>query len=143
MDLSQVLWKKLSPSGVCGIIFGLIILLSACTTLPTERLPTTQQVLAVETKPDKTEAALKTVPLTAELTYLILTAEVASQRGDLISAAELYKRAAGLVESPKLASRSTQMANFGDSTSPAARLYNSAALIRSPRWLAISAVKIR
>ena len=112
MDLSQVLWKKLSPSGVCGIIFGLIILLSACTTLPTERLPTTQQVLAVETKPDKTEAALKTVPLTAELTYLILTAEVASQRGDLISAAELYKRAAGLVESPKLASRSTQMANF-------------------------------
>ena len=112
MDLSQVLWKKLSPSGVCGIIFGLIILLSACTNLPTERLPTTQQVLAVETKPDKTEAALKTVPLTAELTYLILTAEVASQRGDLISAAELYKRAAGLVESPKLASRSTQMANF-------------------------------
>ena len=112
MDLSQALWKKLSPSGLCGIIFGLIILLSACTNLPTERLPTTQQVLAVETKPDKTEAALKTVPLTAELTYLILTAEIASQRGDLISAAELYKRAAGLVESPKLASRSTQMANF-------------------------------
>ena len=112
MDLSQALWKKLSPSGLCGIIFGLIILLSACTNLPTERLPTTQQVLAVETKPDKTEAALKTIPLTAELTYLILTAEIASQRGDLISAAELYKRAAGLVESPKLASRSTQMANF-------------------------------
>ena len=59
MDLSQALWKKLSPSGLCGIIFGLIILLSACTNLPTERLPATQQVLAVETKPDKTEAALK------------------------------------------------------------------------------------
>ena len=113
MDLSQVLWKKLSRSSRRNMILSSLVLLSACTTLPTETSPIAQQVVAtqVESETNKTEAAVDTIPLTAELTYLILTAEVANQRGDPIAAAELYNRAAGLVESPQLASRSTQMAN--------------------------------
>ena len=113
MDLSQVLWKKLARSTRCNMILSSLVLLSACTTLPTETPIPAQQDVAIqaESEPHKNEVPVETIPLTAELTYLILTAEVASQRGDLISAAELYNRAAGLVDSAKLASRATQMAN--------------------------------
>ena len=109
MDLSQALWKKSSYLSLCGIMFSSIFILFACTKVPVERPTPAEQPLAVQKESGIT---VKTVPLTAELTYLVLTAEIASQRGDLINAAEQYKRAAALIESPKLASRSTQMANF-------------------------------
>jgi tetratricopeptide (TPR) repeat protein len=117
MDLSQVLWKKLSRSTRCNMILSSLVLLSACTTLPTETSNPAQQDIPIqieaqaESEDNKTAVPVETIPLTAELTYLILTAEIASQRGDPIAAAELYNRAASLVESPQLASRSTQIAN--------------------------------
>ena len=114
MNILQILLKKITHFSLYGIVSSSIILLSACTNSPTETLATPQQDFAAETQSEqnKTEIKVKDIPLTAELTYLILTAEIASQRGDPINAAEQYKRAAGLVKSPKLASRSTQMANF-------------------------------
>ena len=113
MDLSQLLWLKLSRSTRRSLILSSLVLFAACTTLPTDTTIPVQQDVAIqaESAPSETEEAVETLPLTAELTYLILTAEVASQRGDPIGAAELYNRAAGLIESPKLASRATQMAN--------------------------------
>lgn len=114
MDLSQLLRQKLNRSTRSSLLLSSLILLSGCTTLPADTVIPKQQDVANQTEvvPEKVETAAETIPLTAELTYLILTAEVASQRGDPIGAAELYNRAASMIESPKLASRSTQMANF-------------------------------
>jgi tetratricopeptide (TPR) repeat protein len=53
-----------------------------------------------------------TLPLSAELVYYVLTAEVAGQRGQIGVAADLYNKAAEIVESPRLAGRATQVANF-------------------------------
>jgi tetratricopeptide (TPR) repeat protein len=110
MDLSQLLWLKLSRSTRRSLILSSVVLVSACTSLPVDTIIPAQQDVAIQAEPEPSPA--ETIPLTAELTYLILTAEVASQRGDPIGAAELYNRAAGLIASPKLASRSTQIANL-------------------------------
>tara|TARA_R110002111_G_scaffold67411_1_gene109571 strand:- start:1630 stop:3453 length:1824 start_codon:yes stop_codon:yes gene_type:complete len=114
MNLSQLLRQKLSRSKRYSMLLSSLVLLSGCTTMPADTVIPSQQNVAsqAETTPDKVKVPAETIPLTAELTYLILTAEVANQRGDPIGAAELYNRAAGMIDSPKLASRSTQMANF-------------------------------
>ena len=112
MDLSQAMWKKFNRSTQQVLLVSSLVFLSACSTVPSETpLPATDS-LANVTLEVVDEKPVETVPLTAELTYLILTAEVAAQRGDVISADELYNRASGLIKSPKLASRSTQIANF-------------------------------
>ncbi len=111
MDLSQAMWQKLSRSTRHSGLVCSLVLLSACSSVPTETpIPATDSI-AASTPVVAEEKPVETIPLTAELTYLILTAEVAAQRGDVISADELYNRAAGLIESPNLSSRSTQMAN--------------------------------
>lgn len=116
MDLSQAIGQKLGFLSRRICLLSALAVLSACSSLPQQ----SEQPAAVAPAIAKTDVEpapapvepVKPLPLTAELTYLILTAEVAAQRGDIIGAAELYDRAAQSVESPSLASRSTQMANF-------------------------------
>lgn len=114
MDLSQAIGQKLGFLSRRICLLSALAALSACSSLPQQP----EQPAAVAPAIAKTDvepepaAPVKPLPLTAELTYLVLTAEVAAQRGDIIGAAELYDRAAQSVESPSLASRSTQMANF-------------------------------
>ena len=112
MDLSQAMWKKFNRSTQQVMLVSSLVFLSACSTVPSETPLPADDSLANITPEVVDEKPLETAPLTAELTYLILTAEVAAQRGDVISADELYNRASGLIKSPKLASRSTQIANF-------------------------------
>jgi tetratricopeptide (TPR) repeat protein len=52
------------------------------------------------------------LPLTPELMYYVLAAEVAGQRGQVGAAVDLYHRASEIVESPTLASRSAQVATL-------------------------------
>lgn len=112
MDLSQVMWQKLNRLTRSGWLASSFVLLSACVAVPSEA-PNPEADPLVDVAPSVIEEkSIETLPLTAELTYLILTAEVAAQRGDIISADELYNRAAGLIESPSISSRSTQIANF-------------------------------
>ena len=114
MDLSQAMWKKFNHSTQQVLLVSALVFLSACSTVPSgTTLPATDSLANVTPEVvDEKPVESVPLPLTAELTYLILTAEVAAQRGDVISADELYNRASGLVKSPKLASRSTQIANF-------------------------------
>ena len=112
MDLSQAIWKKLSCFTRTSSLTTALVILSACSTVPSETPVVPTDSLSVSTPVAVEEKPVETLPLTAELTYLILTAEVAAQRGDVIGADELYNRAAGLIDSPNLSNRSTQMANF-------------------------------
>ncbi len=110
MDLSQVIEQKLSLSKRFGwLVSGL--LLTACSTVPH---PPQAQISDVtpEVETEQIVEEVPSLPLTAELTYLVLTAEVAKQRGDIFGAADLYQRAAETIDSPNLASRSTQIANL-------------------------------
>jgi tetratricopeptide (TPR) repeat protein len=52
------------------------------------------------------------LPLTPELMYYVLAAEVAGQRGQVGAAVDLYHRASEVVDSPNLASRSAQVATL-------------------------------
>ncbi|MFT7235493.1 MAG: tetratricopeptide (TPR) repeat protein [Methylophagaceae bacterium] len=112
MDLSQVMWKKLNRLIRSGWLASCLVLLSACVAVPSEAPNPEASPLADVAPIVIEEKPVETLPLTAELTYLILTAEMAAQRGDIISADELYNRAAGLIESPSISARSTQIANF-------------------------------
>ncbi len=116
MDLSHPLPTKLSRLFKKSFSLTAIIALSACNASPAKQAsnsvtgPVVTPTEVAQTK-DSAEP-VETLPLTAELTYLILTAEIAQQRGDVVDAADLYSRAAHLLESPALANRATQLANL-------------------------------
>jgi len=113
MDLSFLGWGNMVGLARKGIVFSAIIFLSACaSTLPVAEENNTIEP-AIETELVVEEpAAVEALPLTSELVYYILMAEVAGQRGEIGVAAELYNKAASTVDSPAVASRSTQIANF-------------------------------
>lgn len=110
MDLLQQLWF-----GAGQIIRGaawssLPLFLMACTATPAQQAKS-------ETEPEPEavviEAAEKTyLPLTSELVYYILTAEIAGQRGAIGVASDLYQQAANNADSPALAERAAQVATF-------------------------------
>lgn len=56
------------------------------------------------------EVVVADLPLTSELIYYIITAEIAGQRGETTGAAELYHQASTLVDSISVAGRSAQVA---------------------------------
>lgn len=112
MDLSLTMWKQLGCLVKQSWLASVFVLLSACSTVPPEAPVPAVDSVADLSPTAAEEKSVEQMPLTAELTYLVLAAEVAAQRGDIISADELYNRAAGLIESPNLSSRSTQIANF-------------------------------
>ncbi len=118
MDLLQLLWKTTNQALRPCLLFCTAISLTACAVSSpvqkeggTEVLPQKQAEILTpvsEPEPEKEE----TLPLNTELVYYILTAELAGQRGEISVATELYNKAAMSVDSPALASRSAQVANF-------------------------------
>ena len=110
MELSPAQWKRLCNLVQRCLIFSATTLLLACASSPAQKLESTvtEQVEDVTAS----ESAQPALPLTAEIVYYVLMAEIAGQRGDLSVAVELYDKAAQTVDSPALASRSTQIANF-------------------------------
>ncbi|NOQ94069.1 MAG: tetratricopeptide repeat protein [Methylophaga sp.] len=113
MDLSFVGWKSVYDLARKKLVFGAVALLSACAATPVvvEQNSATvppEEIEKVESVPETVEP----LPLTSELVYYILMAEVAGQRGEIGVAAELYNKAAQTADSVAVAGRSTQVANF-------------------------------
>lgn len=117
MDLMHSLSRKAGLYFRCVGLTGISLFLSACAATPAQPTDVADSVAAenkavsaeVETTTAETEQHL---PLSPELLYYILSAEVAGQRGQIGAAVELYQRAADMVESPALASRSAQVATL-------------------------------
>ena len=110
MNLLPLHWLRFVPSFQRSIVSASSILLVACASAPAEPIEvSTPSAIPIETELANEVAPL---PLSAELIYYILTAEIAGQRGQIGIAAELYNNAANLVDSPSVAGRSTQVANF-------------------------------
>ncbi len=110
MDLSSLHWLRSVSSFQRSIVFASSILLVACAVKPTQPVDIpSPQVIPTEKELPEDKPAL---PLSSELVYDILTAEIAGQRGEIGIAADLYNNAANLVDSPAVAARATQIANF-------------------------------
>ena len=110
MDLLPLHWLRPVSSLQRSVVFASSILLVACAVAPAQPIEASPpQVTLIEKELPKEQPAL---PLSAELVYNILTAEIAGQRGEIGIAADLYSNAANLVDSPALAARATQIANF-------------------------------
>jgi len=117
MDSMQSIWKNAGEFLKRVGLLGMPLLLLACAASPAQQTTTTgtepaqtETAKTAETQSESDKKAEPTLPLTPELMYYILTAEVAGQRGEIGAAVDLYHRASEMVESPKLASRSAQVA---------------------------------
>ncbi|MDH5357559.1 MAG: tetratricopeptide repeat protein [Gammaproteobacteria bacterium] len=112
MDLSHVQWKRLRCFIQQSLLFSATILLAACASFPPQQMEQAPSVGTAHTEVDVSKSTQPGLPLTAELVYYILMAEIAGQRGELGLAVDLYEKAADAIDSPALAGRSTQIANF-------------------------------
>lgn len=110
MDLLPLHWLRCVSSLQRSLVFASSIMLAACAVAPAQPTDSTPpQVSPAEKELPKEQPAL---PLSSELVYDILTAEIAGQRGEIGIAADLYNNAANLVDSPAVSARATQIANF-------------------------------
>lgn len=108
MDLLQQFWFGAGRMVRGAAWFSLPVFLLACAATPAQ-----QAKSETEPEPVIIEPAEKTyLPLTAELVYYVLTAEIAGQRGQIGIASDLYQQAADTVESPALAERAARVATF-------------------------------
>lgn len=108
MDLLQQFWFGAGQIMRGAAWSSLPLFLLACTATPAQQAKT-----ETEPQPVVIEAPEKTyLPLTSELVYYILTAEIAGQRGAIGIASDLYREAANSIDSPVLAERSAQVATF-------------------------------
>ena len=119
MDLLQLQWKRLLWIARRGtlLMMGLSLVSCATTPAPQAEIPTAEEskeLVAIEAieQTSEQEEVLEDLPLTAELVYYILMAEIAGQRGEMGVAVDLYHKAATEIESPALAGRSAQVAVF-------------------------------
>lgn len=120
MDSMQSFWKNAGEFLKRVGLIGMPLFLLACASTPAQQAaspgnePAKTEITedAVKTQPQPEKKAEATLPLTPELMYYILTAEVAGQRGEIGAAVDLYHRAAEMVDSEKLASRSAQVASL-------------------------------
>ncbi|HHA18505.1 MAG TPA: hypothetical protein ENK70_02240, partial [Methylophaga sp.] len=113
MDLLQLHWKNIVCFVQKCIIYSMPILLSACASSAIQK-PDEEQVSNQQSEASSSEQQeqVEPLPLTPELIYYILTAEIAGQRGEMGTAVDLYHQASTMTESPSVASRSAQIAIF-------------------------------
>jgi tetratricopeptide (TPR) repeat protein len=116
MDLMQSLLMR---AGQCVKTAGLVVmpvLLLACASNPSQQLSKKEVVAEASQEEKQTQKKAaepkQYLPLTPELMYYVLSAEVAGQRGQVGAAVDLYHRASKMVDSPNLASRSAQVATL-------------------------------
>ena len=91
------------------------LLLLACAATPAQQAGTPANVAdstTTEAPAKAKQTETKQIPLTGELVYYILSAEIAGQRGDIDLADDLYNKADTLVNSTTLASRAAQVATY-------------------------------
>lgn len=112
MELSHLQSMKLRYLAKFGGLLSVSMLLGACVSSPSQSVAAEQVKEIEQVKVEQSEPEVKPLPLNSELVYYVLMAEIAGQRGEIGLAADLYSKAAETVESPALAGRSTQVANF-------------------------------
>ncbi|MTI63543.1 MAG: tetratricopeptide repeat protein [Methylophaga sp.] len=119
MDLMQSFLRGAGQRLKHAGLIGMPLFLLACASTPAQQAgapeagPAENKMETVATETDaKPEQPKQYMPLSPELMYYILSAEVAGQRGQIGIAVDLYQRAAEMVESPALASRSAQVASL-------------------------------
>ena len=116
MDSANTMSVKLNAIYRYGLSLTAVLLLSACGVAPVKPEPWAEPTPIEEVTPVSENLAegkeKEYLPLNAQLTYQILTAEIAQQRGDILSAAELYSRASVQVDSPSVARQAAQLANL-------------------------------
>lgn len=119
MDLLHLQWKRLVRIARQGFLFVMAISLAACATVSEQKVDATQtksqeEVVTIQDVSPEEESIedVPDLPLTSELIYYILMAEIAGQRGEMGVAVDLYNKAAEVVDSPALAGRSAQVAVF-------------------------------
>jgi tetratricopeptide (TPR) repeat protein len=101
-------------------LLGMPLFLLACAATPAKQAGTAEmdngktnsEMSASADQAESAQTPENTLPFTPELMYYVLSAEVAGQRGELGLAVDLYNRASEMVDSPKLASRSAQVATL-------------------------------
>lgn len=94
------------------MLLSMPVLLVACVAAPVQQ--TKQNSTGLQTLEQQQAVLLEVVPLplTAELVYYLVTAEIAGQRGQLGMAVDLYYKASTVSESSSLASRSAEIALY-------------------------------
>jgi len=114
MDLLQFLWQKKYQLVKPYLLLSAVMSLTACAGVSSvnssEQSASQPELEEVSAEVEPEEVA--SLPFNAELVYYILTAELAGQRGQIGVATELYSKAAMVIDSPILASRSAEVANF-------------------------------
>jgi predicted negative regulator of RcsB-dependent stress response len=89
----------------------MLVFLVGCSTFP-EKLAEREVVAAESQKAAKVNLNRSLDKLTPEVLYLLLTAELAAQRGMYDVALDGYVQAAGKVFDPRIAERATKIALF-------------------------------
>jgi len=125
MDLLPLQWKKLKLIARTSSALVLALSVTSCASVVEQQAEVSPAVVADESvvipveeqqqpvaEAETTEPEVESLPLTAELVYYILMAEVAGQRGEMGVAVDLYNKAAGIVDSPALAGRSAQVSVY-------------------------------
>lgn len=114
MDLLQHLrgYCKQFASSATWLMIPILLFGCAATAQQSEGNNSFEPVELIEPDTEDSAQSVMNLPLTPELVYYILTAEIAGQRGQLDIAVDLYNQAAELTDSPELAGRSARISTF-------------------------------
>lgn len=114
MDFLQQLRCYLKPfiASISWVIVPVLLFGCVATAKQTDESNSLEPVGLIEAEETKTDQAEMALPLSPELVYYILAAEIAGQRGELDIAVDLYNQAAEITDSPALAGRSARVSTF-------------------------------
>lgn len=114
MDLLQQLrgYCKQFASSATWLMIPILLFGCAATAQQADENNSFGAVELIEADAEESAQSEMDLPLTPELVYYILTAEIAGQRGQLDIAVDLYNQAAELTDSPELAGRSARISTF-------------------------------
>ncbi|MDO8827408.1 tetratricopeptide repeat protein [Methylophaga sp.] len=114
MDLLQQLrgYCKQFASSATWLMIPILLFGCAATAQQSDENNSFEAVELIDADTDDSAQSAMNLPLTPELVYYILTAEIAGQRGQLDIAVDLYNQAAELTDSPELAGRSARISTF-------------------------------
>jgi tetratricopeptide (TPR) repeat protein len=114
MDLLQQLrgYCKQFASSATWLMIPILLFGCAATAQQSDENNSFEAVELIDADAEESAQSEMNLPLTPELIYYILTAEIAGQRGQLDIAVDLYNQAAELTDSPELAGRSARISTF-------------------------------
>jgi len=114
MDLLQQFrcHSKQFASSATWLMIPILLFGCAATAKQSDESTTLQPIELNEPDVVETAQSEMDLPLTPELVYYVLAAEIAGQRGELDVAVDLYNQAAELTDSPNLAGRSARISTF-------------------------------